>query len=240
MKFAGWQKQSLVDYPGKITTVLFTQGCNLRCPFCQNSSLVLPELFHKNLSFLEEEIFVFLKKRKKVIDAVTVTGGEPLLHSELEAFFKRVKGLGHSVKLDTNGTFPSFLKRLVEEGLLDFIATDVKAPLDFGRYKEFTGQVLTEKLFENIKESIDFLLALSKKDLIRVEFRITLIKGKHSWQDIMAMGKALKGASRLALQTFRPDNILDSSWQKFSAYSEEELKAFKLRLEKYIDNVIVR
>ncbi len=239
MDFAGWQKQSLVDYPGKITTVLFTQGCNLRCPFCQNPSLVLPELFNRNASYPEKEIIEFLSARKGLLDALTVTGGEPLLQSELPKFLSQVKKLGFFIKLDTNGTLPEVLKKLVDLNVVDFVAMDVKALLVYERYREFTGDILTNPMFKNIHRSIDFLKEKGKEGL-QVEFRTTLIKGRHSKEEIIEIGKALTGASCLALQSFRPGNILDSSWNKFSAYIEEELKALKSQLEKYVGKVVIR
>ena len=128
MNIAGWQKVSLIDYPEKICSILFTQGCNFRCPYCHNPELVEPALFREPLS--EKEIFAFLEKRKGKIDAVSITGGEPTIQPDLVEFILPMKDIGYLIKLDTNGSRPDVLGKLISEKLLDYIAMDVKAPLN--------------------------------------------------------------------------------------------------------------
>lgn len=174
MKIGGFQKFSLIDYPGKTASVIFTQGCNMFCPYCHNPQLVYPEQFGAALN--EEDIFVFLKKRKGLIDGVVITGGEPTVHKDLPLFAGKIKSLGYSLKLDTNGTDPAALKLLIGEKLIDFIAMDIKAPLHkyFLFYK---GDI------NRIKNSVSLIRGSGIDHL----FRTTYDRGILDENDILAV-----------------------------------------------------
>lgn len=175
MLFGGFIKQSLIDYPGNITSVVFTKGCNFRCPYCHNSLLVLPELIDKN-GFSEETIHSYLNQNKLLLDALVVTGGEPTIHKQLPAFLSAVKKIGLKIKLDTNGTNPEMLSELINNKLVDSVAMDIKTVLDFELYRKITGNQLNHKGFEQIKQSI----SLIKSRMNNYEFRTTILKNYHS------------------------------------------------------------
>lgn len=183
---------TLLDYPEKIAATVFTGGCNFRCPFCHNASLVLN---NGNTQDIPEEVFFdFLAKRKGLLDGVCISGGEPLLQEEIREFISKIKSLGFLIKLDTNGSFPSRLKDLVSGGLIDYVAMDIKnSPAG---YAKTTGT--TEDVLPKIKESVAFLLA----GHVEYEFRTTVVKGFHTREDFIKIGKWLQGAERYFLQNF--------------------------------------
>ncbi len=193
MNFGGLQKLTLLDFPGQVAAIVFTKGCNFLCPFCHNALLVnkLSEAF--DLS--EEEILFFLKKRQGILEGVCITGGEPLLHSELKEFIVKVRELGYKVKLDTNGSFPDRLKELVSEGLLDYVAMDIKN--SFSKYHLTVG---TDRVdLKSIEESIDFLLS----GAVPYEFRTTVTAELHTVEDIELIAKRIQGADRYFIQNFK-------------------------------------
>ncbi|MDX9872499.1 MAG: anaerobic ribonucleoside-triphosphate reductase activating protein [Clostridia bacterium] len=192
MKIAGVEKNSFVDYPEKIAAVVFTPGCNFDCYYCHNRHLLVPQALEKLIP--PEEVFTFLKKRKGLLDAVVITGGEPTLQDGLEGFIAAVKELGYAVKLDTNGTNPKILERLLNKGLLDYVAMDIKAPLC--KYEEICqgGFALRE-----IKISLDLLLGQNQ---VPYEFRTTCVP-ELTAGDILAIAGMIKGARLYALQQYR-------------------------------------
>ncbi len=219
MQFHGFQKLTLLDFPGKVACLLFTGGCNFRCPFCHNAGLVT-HLGEKTYS--EEEILSYLEKRKGILDGVCVTGGEPLLQSGLSAFLKKVKALGYAVKLDTNGSFPDRLKALVSDGLVDYVAMDIKnAP------EKYALTVGTEADLAAVKESVSFLLS----GAVDYEFRTTLVAELHTAADMEAIGEWIKGAKRYFLQTFRDSGDLIGTG--LSALDEESTRVFSEIAQRY-------
>lgn len=192
MIICGMEKFSMVDYDGYIACTVFTKGCNFLCPFCHNSSLVTGEA----AEIPEEEVFAYLEKRKGVVDAVCITGGEPTLQKGLKDFILRVRALGYKVKLDTNGTRPEVLKGLLSEGLLDYVAMDIKTDLE--HYSDVIC-VYDEKLVERVKESIDILKASS----IDYEFRTTAIAEYHSEANYKKIAEVVRGAKRFFVQRFK-------------------------------------
>ncbi len=192
MNIQGFQKLTLLDYPGKMACTLFTAGCNLRCPFCHNSRLVLTP--QKQSEFSVDEILAFLKKRQGILDGVVISGGEPLLQNDITDFIKQVKELGYSVKLDTNGTFPEKLRELVESGLVDYVAMDVKNSPEL--YAETIG--ISSYDISKIKESINFLL----EGTVDYEFRTTVVREFHSVFGMNGLGEMIKGAKRHFIQGF--------------------------------------
>ncbi len=203
MRIAGFQKQSFIDYPGNITAVVFTQGCNFRCGYCHNPSLVLPELFEK--PYCNEEILSYIKKYSKLLDAVCITGGEPTLHSDLPDFIQRIKKEGLKVKLDTNGSNPEMLKKLYQQNLLDFVAMDIKHLLQPEKYKSIIGKEVSTLLFNNILQSIDCI----EQSEIDYQFRTTVIKGYHSKADIEQLKNRFK--THYKTQAFNPEIVLDKT-----------------------------
>lgn len=191
MKIAGIQKCSMVDYPQKMAAVIFTRGCNLDCYFCHNHWLISHE--DDAVQYREEDVLAFLEKRVGLLDAVVISGGEPTLQADLEDFLRKVRALGYPIKLDTNGTRPDVLARLIEEGLVDFVAMDVKAPR--ARYEEICGPVDTDA----IDASIQMLLM----GYVDYEFRTTLAP-ELSDSDVRAIAQWTLGARSHVLQQFRP------------------------------------
>jgi len=215
MKIAGFKKQSLIDYPGNITSVIFTQGCNFRCGFCHNPELVLPEKYGKTLS--TELVFNYLKKYNKLIDAVCITGGEPTIHNDLPQFIETIKNLNLKVKLDSNGTNPKMLKHLLSEKLIDFIAMDIKHILEFENYNNIVGNFITPETFKNILLSIDII----EQSAIKYEFRTTIIKNIHTIGDINYLKTRFK--TNYKLQQFNPEIVLKQN-TNMQAYSNEEFE----------------
>lgn len=221
-KVGGLQRFTLIDFPGKPACIVFTQGCNLRCGYCYNVELVLPEMFGPTIPI--EEVFSFLEKRRELLEGVVITGGEPTLQRGLEEFTQRLKEMGYGVKLDTNGSMPNVIKGLVEKGLVDYIAMDVKAPL--GKYEEVCGvKVDTGRILESIE--------LIKASNVDYEFRTTLVKGQLSMEDILEIAQLLKGARRYYLQRFIPGKTLDPSFSERTTYSPEEFSSIVDSIKEY-------
>ena len=192
MIFGGLQKLTLLDFPGAVACIVFTKGCNFLCPFCHNALLV--NRVEQAQEIDEEEVISFLKKRKGILEGVVITGGEPLLHPELENFILRVRELGYKVKLDTNGAYPDRLKSLVSKGLLDYVAMDIKN--SFEKYPLTAG---TDRVsIQDVEESIDFLLS----GAVPYEFRTTVTAELHTTQDIVSIVRRIEGADRYFLQNF--------------------------------------
>ncbi|MBQ4066851.1 MAG: anaerobic ribonucleoside-triphosphate reductase activating protein, partial [Clostridia bacterium] len=189
MTVNGLLKLTLLDFPGKCACTVFFAGCNFRCPFCHNASLVLGE----GESISEEEFFKFLSKREGVLEGVAVTGGEPLMQRELPLFLKRIKEKGFLVKLDTNGSFPKRLRERCSEGLVDYVAMDIKSSPE--GYSRAAGCPVN---IENVKESVEFLLS----GAVDYEFRTTVAKGAVLFEDMEGIGRLIKGAKRYFLQGF--------------------------------------
>lgn len=214
MRLAYFQKVSLIDYPGKISSVIFTQGCNFRCGFCHNPQLVLPELFEKTIT--KEEIFEYLKRRIGKIEAVVVTGGEPSVHQDLPDLLKELKELGYLVKLDTNGTNPSMLKDIIQNKLVDFIAMDIKTVP--GKYDELCGVKVN---INDVIESIDII----KNSSIEKQFRITLVNGFHTKNDLEEIKRII--CAPIVLQYFNyTGKHISKVLSEGNMFSEEDKKDF--------------
>lgn len=229
IEIKGYIPSSLLDYPSKICSVIFLPYCNFRCPFCQNPDLItkpdkIPNIEHK-------KIFEHLKSRRKWLDGVCITGGEPCLHQSLPKFLSKIKELGFLVKLDTNGTNPKMLKELIGKKLVDYIAMDIKAPLK--DYDKVTKVKVNKKA---IQESIDLI----RKSKIDYEFRITVIPKFTGKKEIEDIGKWLKGSKRYCLQQFRPLITLDKSFKNERTYTPEELKELAEAAKPFFKDVCVR
>ncbi len=267
MFIGGLQKSSLIDYPEKISAIIFTQGCNFRCPYCHN-----PELIEKNCSPIPPPtlrwrdgvggIIEFLKSRIGKLDGVVITGGEPTLHKDLPEFISKIKTLGFAVKLDTNGTNPQMLQELIDKKLIDYVAMDIKAPLD--KYCDVVcANVDTNKVQQSIdilKNSNVILNSFQDRKIERLyerpcdaeinsarresgfqyEFRTTVVKSQLSYDDFKQMGKMLNGAQKYYLQRFLPTKTLNRFFVNQTTYSDEEFMPIISDFKSKIDFVELR
>lgn len=228
MEIHGFNKTTLLDYPGHLAATIFTGGCNFRCPFCHNGALVLNPKEQPLIS--EEEILRVLEKRKHILEGVCITGGEPTLQSDLIPFIEKIKALGIKVKLDTNGSRPEVLRACIEKKLLDYVAMDIKNTPE--NYSLSTGLLKPE--IEKIKDSA----ALLMKETIDYEFRTTIVKEHHSAKDMEELGQWLTGAKRYFLQSYRDaEGVIEIG---LHAHESEVLEEFQNILKKYIAQVEVR
>jgi len=209
MHIGGWVKVSLIDYPGKIATVLFTKGCNFRCPYCQNSNLVLhPE----SLPEIDPaEVLQFLTGRRGLMDGVVITGGEPTLQQDIEGFLRKARGQGLAIKLDTNGYRPQVLRELLAAGLLDYVAMDIKASL--AKYSLAAGVPVNTR---RIEASVKLIVSSG----IDHEFRTTVVPGIVEQGDILEIAKLIAGAKRYVLQQFRPRGTIDPGLRGVNPYPD--------------------
>ena len=229
MKIAGLQKMSMVDYPGFIAATVFTQGCNFKCGFCYNRDLIATD---KDPGFSQEEIFKYLNKRRNMIEGVCVTGGEPTLWPDLADFACRVKDIGLKFKLDTNGSDPDIISEMLKEGLLDFIAMDIKT--SFSKYHLL-------KTPKNVEASLMKSIQTIISSQIPYEFRTTCVPELVTEEDIYSIGDVIKTAQRHCLQQFRPnETTIEEKYSKLKPYDKKKLSEFKSILEKFVKKVIIR
>ena len=227
MDFVGVEKLSLVDYDHHMSAVLFSPGCNFACPFCHNSALVIAPEFNNPIPF--EEILSFLKKRQGLLDAVVITGGEPTLMRDLKSKIIAIRELGYKIKLDSNGSHPEVIKDLVSEGLLDYIAMDVKA--SFETYPLITNSKVN---VDKIKESIEYIKSCG----VDYEFRTTLVREYHDVEDIKMMSEDIGPAKRMRLQLFVDnDNCIKTGLHEVPL---EEAEEYIKILKSHIDDVALR
>lgn len=228
MKICGLQKTTLLDFPGRVAATIFTGGCNFRCPFCHNSGLLGSDAEEYEC---QEDILAFLEKRKRVLEGVCITGGEPTLQPDLEEFIRKVRSLGLAVKLDTNGYMPGILKDLCAKGLLDCVAMDIKAGRN--HYEEAAG--VSGLSMERIDESIEFLLSGS----IPYEFRTTVVRGLHTADDFSKIGPWIKGCPRYYLQCFTESGqVLVPG--VYSDFTKDEMLVFADLVRPYVGQVSLR
>lgn len=229
MKICGLNKTTLLDYPGKVAATIFLGGCNLRCPFCHNSSLIHAEEGQtENMD--PDEILSFLKKRSKILDGVCITGGEPTLSKGLSEFICEIKKIGLAVKLDTNGTSPKLIKELLERELLDYIAMDIKSSIE--KYALTAGR--PEVNTDVIRESVEII----RNSGIPYEFRTTVVKELHEKQDFVEIGKWLAGVKAYYLQAYNDSS--DVLMPGFHSYSYDELEEIRQILLPYVENTAIR
>jgi pyruvate formate lyase activating enzyme len=224
----GLRKFSLIDYPGKISCILFTHGCNFRCPYCHNPELVSGK---KGDTISQSAILEFLNSRRGKLDGVVITGGEPTLHKGLIGLIKSIKDMDFLVKLDTNGTNYKMLEVLIENELIDYVAMDVKAPI-----RKYEKVVKRDLNTEVIKESIELIM----NSEIEYEFRTTVVKRLLSEEDLKQIVKELKGAKQWVLQKFVKSKTLDPEFIEAQTYSDKEFEGLKRFSKDYVDNVIIR
>lgn len=229
MKLGGLQEISLLDYPEKICAIIWTVGCNFRCPFCYNPNLV----YGKTDLLAEHEILSFLEERKGKLDALSITGGEPLLHEDIKDFITEVKEKGFLIKVDTNGTFPKRLHQLLDEELIDYVSMDVKAPSE--KYHRLTGVQVD---IDSIDQSIDIIMNKATE----YEFKTTVIPGLLEKKDITDIASWIKGAKRYYLQQFKInvpliDQRLHASAKQFS---KQDFLDMKQQAESYVESCSLR
>lgn len=228
MYLCGLQKLAMVDYPGKLAATVFTGGCNLRCPFCHNALLVTrldetPELG-------EEAVLSFLATRTKLLDGVVLSGGEPLLQPDAADFLRKIRQMGFAVKLDTNGFFPDRLSAILEEGLVDYVAMDIKnAPEKYPITCGIPG-LDTAPVAESVK--------LLRQSGVDFEFRTTLVREFHTPEDLLAIGRWLEGSPRYFLQAFVDSGNLVGSG--CSPFTPQEMRDFTLLLRPFFEEVNLR
>ncbi len=226
---AGLQKLTLLDFPGKVACTLFTRGCNFKCPFCHNASLVVRADEQK--PYANAEILAFLKKRAGVLDGVAITGGEPTLMPGLHDFIKEIKDLGYAVKLDTNGTRPDVIKKLVEDKLVDYVAMDIKNhPAKYA----YTAGLADNYDLTSIIESKNYLM----EGNVDFEFRTTVAKPFHTEEDFYLIGEWIKGNEKYFLQQFKDSG--DIIGKEISSYNESEMENFLNVLLPFVPNAQLR
>ncbi len=230
MNIFGLQKVTLIDFPKQVACTVFLDKCSFRCGFCFNPKLALGEKTEFRMD--EKEFFEFLKKRKNLLDGVCITGGEPTMHPELQEFCEKIKKMGFLVKLDTNGSNPALLKALINKKLVDYIAMDIKAPIE--KYDEVAGAKVDK---DAIRESIALIMGSG----IDYEFRSTLLPKFHSAQDIEKMALLIKGANLYCLQQFNPNaELLDGKLKNEKPFTKEELAEVKKIAERHVKKVELR
>ncbi len=227
MLIKGFQKLTLLDFPGKTACTVFTGGCNFRCPFCHNAGLVTK----MDAGIISEgEVFEHLKKRQGILDGVAITGGEPLLQGDIEDFLKKVREYGYAIKLDTNGSFSDKLESIIEKGLCDYVAMDIKNSKE--KYPETIG-IKNFDVAEVVK-SVELL----KKGRVPFEFRTTVTKNFHTIKDIESIGEWIAGAENYYLQNFVDSgNLIDSTVE---GVSKEAMKEMLEVVKKYVPQADIR
>ncbi|MFO0763976.1 MAG: anaerobic ribonucleoside-triphosphate reductase activating protein [Candidatus Gracilibacteria bacterium] len=232
MLISGIKKTTLLDYPGKVATIIFTLGCNLRCGFCHNPEFVLPNEVEKRMDDLipEENFFAFLEERKSFIDGVVICGGEPTLHKDLPEFAKKIKDLGLLIKLDTNGSNSTMLRYLIQEKLVDYIAMDIKHT--FEQYGKITNVSIPIKQYS---ESISLII----RSQMEYEFRTTVIQGVHTPDDIAVIAQNIHGAKKYILQNFRTGKILDPHFYGKS-FSHDDLIQLRNAASPFVEFCSIR
>lgn len=227
MKISGLQKLTLLDFPDVVSCIVFTKGCNLRCPFCHNSSLVVDSKLTPEID--EEEVFSYLNKRKNILDGVVISGGEPLLQKDIKDFIVRIKTLGYKVKLDTNGVNSKLLSELIDEKLVDYVAMDIKNTFD--KYDMTTGK--SNSKIDNIKESIRIL----KKEKVPYEFRTTIVKDFHNIEDIKKILKYINGSKYFIQNFVDNENTIKKG---LTGFTKDELININNELKKDFTNFKIR
>jgi len=232
MLIGGIQKMTLIDYPAKVAAIIFTIGCNFRCRFCYNTRLVEPKLFKENEIISEKTIFDFLKTRIGKLDAIVITGGEPTLQKDLAVFIRKIKKMGFLVKLDTNGTNPDSLKKLLAEKLLDYVAMDIKNELNREDYQKVVQEDID---IEKIKGSIKILMNSN----IDYEFRTTVAPGITK-ENILNIAKYIKGAKKYYLQEFQDMDVIDNDCKQKGWLKEDDLNSIALEISNIVEECKVR
>jgi len=231
MQIGGLQKITLIDYPGRIAATVFLIGCDFKCPWCYSSELVLPEKIKKQPRISQKEFFKFLKERKELLEGATICGGEPSINKDLPQFCKKIKKAGYLVKLDTNGSNPKMLKKLIDEKLIDYVAMDIKLPRE--KYQKILGRKIK---IEDIEKSVKIL----KEGKVDYEFRTTVVPTILTKEDILEIAKWIRGAKKYFLQNFKPEKTIDPKFEKIKPYPQEYLLEIQKAISPFFEVCQVR
>lgn len=232
IEIGGLQKTTLIDHPGHISATVFLIGCNFCCPFCYSSELVLPEKIKLQPRISEKEFFDFLKDRKRLLEGVVICGGEPTIHKDLPDFIKKIKELGYLIKLDTNGSNPRMLEKLIDEKLIDYVAMDIKASRE--KYNTAAGIKVN---MNDIEKSVKIL----KKEKIEYEFRMTVVPTIHTTkEDIVKIAKWIGPAKKFYLQNFRAEKTINPKFEKIKPYSKDFLLEIKKEISQFFEICEIR
>lgn len=226
VQIGGIQKFSTVDYPGYTCASIFTIGCTMRCGYCHNPELVLPEQFLVPIP--EEDILGFLERRRGLLGGVCISGGEPTMQADLPAFIRRIKAMGYLVKLDSNGTNPVMIKQLIDEKLIDFVAMDIKGPLD--KYQQIAARPVAEA---------DILESIKQAQRVGHEFRTTVVRSQLTPEDFEQIGQMVKGADRFALQHFLPGTTVSPQFARAETFSDSEFEQAAAIMRRYVKECVV-
>jgi len=231
MQICGLQKVTLIDFPSRVAATVFLCSCNFRCPWCYSRELVLPEEIEKQPKISDKDFFDFLRERKGLLDGVVICGGEPCFNKDLPEFLKRIKKLGYLVKLDTNGSNPKMLKKLIGEKLVDYVAMDIKLPKE--KYQKVLG-IDPKKIWQSIK--------ILKNSKIDHEFRTTVVPTILEKEDIIKIAKWIggnpstgSGQGKYYLQNFKPEKTIDPKFEKIKPYPEEYLKEIQKTIAQFFE-----
>jgi len=234
MIISGLQKTTLIDYPGKIACVVFLAGCNFRCPWCYSSELVLPLKIVEQPRLPEKYFFDFLRERKGLLEGVVICGGEPTINKDLPQFIEKIKNFGFLVKLDTNGSNPEMLKKIVRANLVDYVAMDIKIAEDSPVYQNLMIEGVT---IDHIKESVDFL----KNGSLDFEFRTTVVNTIHTKGDFIKIAKWIGGDNiKYYLQNFRAEKTIDPEFENITPFKKEWLEEVVKEISPYFKDCKVR
>ena len=228
MQIAGLQKLTLIDFPGEVATTVFTRGCNLRCSYCHNPELVIPRHFNPLLDI--DSLYSYLELRRDTISGICITGGEPLMHSDIESFIDVIKDMGYKVKLDTNGILHDRLKKLILSGKVDYVAMDIKTSLE-----KYSILAQTSVSVDRIKKSVNLLISSG----VEYEFRTTVYKPHHTKRDFHKIGELIKGAKRYALQNFVLSKHIGNK-DFLLPFTIEEINEFQDIMLNFVDEVLIR
>lgn len=228
LPIGGLQKLTLVDYPGQVAATVFTLGCNMRCGYCHNPELVLPEQFLPTIAV--RDILDWLATRRDQLDGVVITGGEPTMHDSLPDFCRQLRNMGFLVKLDSNGTRPDMLNQMIDENSVNFVAMDIKGPLS--RYSEIAARPIdTDAISRSVRLLID--------SGIEHEFRTTVVKSQLEPGDFEAIGELVQGAKRYALQAFRPGKTLSPQFADESTYDDKGMMSLQTIMNRYVEQCVI-
>jgi len=233
MEFKGFIKTSVIEYPGKIVSLVFVGGCNFRCPFCQNPDLVLNPRSLPSTG--EKEVIDHLLSKRKWLDGLVITGGEPMLEKDLPNFLSKIKKEGFLVEIETNGTNPGMLRDLVKRSLIDYLALDIKAPFEWEKYSKAAG-IVDENLFGKVKESVKILSGSN----IDYELRTTVVPGLVDQEDLISIARSFGNVKKYVLQQFVPKITLDKQYEKIKPYSKDKLEEMKEKIADYVEFCEIR
>jgi pyruvate formate lyase activating enzyme len=236
MIIGGLQKTTLIDFPGKLACIVFLAGCNFRCPWCYSAELVLPEKIVKQPRFSEKEFFDFLETRKGLLEGIVLCGGEPTINKDLPDFIKKIKDLGFAVKLDTNGSNPKMLQKLIDEKLIDYTAMDIKTSQNSNNYK-YENVFIDGVKIQDIEKSVEIL----KQGKVDFEFRTTVVNTIHTKENFLEIAKWIGGENvKYYLQNFRAEKTIDPEFEKVKPYPDLWLQDIAKEISPYFKECKVR